>query len=51
MKVLDDNIKIIEITPCNDESSFLSITLFFNSQYYIVQKCGNGDFHLNQFLK
>ena len=44
MRILDDNIKIIEIAPCNDESSFLSITLFFNSQYYIVQKCGNEEF-------
>ena len=44
MLALDDNsINKIEITPCNEESSFLSITIYFYTYYRIAQKCGNND--------
>jgi len=39
----DDSINKIEITPCNDGSSFLSITIYYYSYYRIAQKCGNND--------
>ena len=47
MNILDDDsINKIEITPCNDESSFLSITIHddTNGNINIVQKCGSNDF-------
>ena len=48
MNILDDNsINKIEITPCTDESSLLSITIYYYSNYKIAKKCGNEDFSSN----
>ena len=48
MNILDDNsIKNIEIAPCNDESSLLSITIYYYSNYKIAKKCGNEDYSSN----
>jgi len=47
MNILDDDsINKINITPCNDESSFISIIIHddTNGNIYIVQKCGSNDF-------
>ena len=46
MDILDDDysIKKIEIEPCNDESSLLSITIYYYSNYKIAKKCGNENF-------
>ena len=43
----DDSLKKIEITPCNDGSSFLSITIYYYSYYRIAKKCGNEEFSTN----
>ena len=48
MNILDDNsIKNIKIAPCNDESSLLSITIYYYSNYTIAKKCGNEDYSSN----
>ena len=45
MNILDDSsINKIAIAPCNDESSLLSITIYYYSNYKIAKKCGNEDF-------
>jgi hypothetical protein len=45
MNILDDSsINKIAISPCNDESSLLSITIYYYSNYKIAKKCGNEDF-------
>ena len=47
MNILDnDPFKKIEIQPCNDES-FLSITIYYNSNYRLAKNCGNGNFTSN----
>ena len=48
MNILGDNtVNKIAITPCNDESSILSITIYYYSNYKIAKKCGNEDFSSN----
>jgi len=48
MNILDGNsIKNIEITPCTDDSSLLSITIYYYSNYRIAKKCGNEGFSNN----
>jgi len=49
MNILDDDsIKNIEITQCNDESTLLSITIYYLiSNYKIAKKCGSEDFSSN----
>ena len=48
MNLLDnDSINKIEIDPCNDESTPLSITIYYYNNYKIVKKCGNEDFSSN----
>jgi len=48
MNILGNNtVNKIAITPCNDESSILSITIYYYSNYKIAKKCGNEDFSSN----
>ena len=48
MNILNDSsIKKIEINPCADESSLLSITIYYYSDYKMLKKCGNEDFSSN----
>jgi len=48
MNLLDnDSINKIEIDPCNDESTPLSITIYYFNNYKIAKKCGNEDFSSN----
>ena len=48
MNIVDDNsIKSIEIAPCTDDSSLLSITIYYYSKYRIAKKCGNENFATN----
>ena len=48
MNILDNNsINSIKINPCIDDSSLLSITIYYYSNYKIAQKCGNEDFSSN----
>ena len=44
MNVLDNSIYSIDISPCNDESSFLSFTIYYDTNYNLAQKCGNNEF-------
>ena len=45
MNILGDNsINNIEIVPCTDDSSLLSITIYYYSNFRIAKKCGNVNF-------
>ena len=45
MNILKDNsINRIGITPCNDESSLISITIYYYSNFKIAHKCGDENF-------
>ena len=48
MNTLEDNsVNKIEITPCDEESSLLSITIYYFSTYKIAQKCGDNEYSSN----
>ena len=45
MNILNgDSVKNIKVEACSDESSLLSITIYYYSNYKIAQKCGDGSF-------
>ena len=49
MKILENDysIKSIAIETCSDQSSLLSITIYYYNNYKIAKKCGNEDFSSN----
>ena len=47
MNILDNEIKNIKIDPCIDESSPLSITIYYFSNYKLAKRCGNENFSTN----